>query len=114
MLDEALKALGKSLLILTGVGYGVVKALEAFPPASSAASSATPAAAPANAPDPRLDAIEQRLAQLESSHADFSIELDRRFLNQDHAIQSLRAMVARTDELMEQVIENIESMHVGA
>jgi hypothetical protein len=41
-------------------------------------------------------------------------ETDRRFQVQDRSVQSLRTMMARTDELLEQVIENIESMRITA
>jgi hypothetical protein len=33
---------------------------------------------------------------------------------QDRSVQSLRTMMARTDELLEQVIENIESLRITA
>jgi hypothetical protein len=41
-------------------------------------------------------------------------EMDRRFQVQDRSVQSLRTMMARTDELLEQVIENIESLRITA
>ncbi len=41
-------------------------------------------------------------------------ETDRRFEVQDRSVQSLRTMMARTDELLEQVIENIESLRITA
>lgn len=41
-------------------------------------------------------------------------ETERRFEVQDRSVQSLRTMMARTDELLEQVIENIESLRITA
>lgn len=171
MLNRALKALGKSLLVVTGVGYGVVKALdvlaieedvaEAAPHEASPASSGvrhdtapksssdihdTPASHTLDAAlrhlDVRLDGMDERLirmernlevliaplsrsgeqhltrtelsAAIEQLSGRLDAELDRRFEIQNHSVQSLRTMVARTDELLEQVIENIESMRITA
>jgi len=160
-LNRALKALGKSLVIMTGVGYGVIKAMDVL--ASEGEEAASDSAqshntksteSHANArPDPAiqrldgtLDVIEQRLIRMEKSiealtpvqpmtppsgatpkpaehfitqaeldramqrlSDDIGADVDRRFEVQNRSVQSLRAMIARTDELLEQVIENIES-----
>jgi uncharacterized coiled-coil protein SlyX len=103
---------------------------------------AGPCALTINRLDTRLDLFGERLARLESSithsnahsqtydsrttesgtkenlrfvtHAELASELEHRFEIQNRAVQSLRTMVARTDELLEQVIESIESMSVNA
>lgn len=71
----------------------------------------------------RLDSIEDRLIRLENAQQrensfltweDLENELDRRFEIQDRAVQSLRGMVAHTDELLEQVIESVDSINVPA
>lgn len=57
-------------------------------------------------------------AELSAAMEQFSRRLeeatDRRFEVQDRSVQSLRTMMARTDELLEQVIENIESLRITA
>jgi hypothetical protein len=57
-------------------------------------------------------------AELHSTMEQFSRRLEqeteRRFEVQDRSVQSLRTMMARTDELLEQVIENIESLRITA
>jgi hypothetical protein len=78
LLKDALKALGKSVLIVTGVGYGIVKALDAF--AGDAGErvpqgEGSPRQASPDATDPdnrietamlRLDSMEERLIRIES------------------------------------------------
>jgi hypothetical protein len=41
-------------------------------------------------------------------------DIERRFEVQNRSVQSLRAMIIRTDELLEQVIEILESANVHA
>ena len=57
-------------------------------------------------------------AELSAAMEQFSNTLDtdiqRRFDIQNRAVQSLRTMVARTDELLEQVLETIESAGILA
>lgn len=182
MLKRALAELGKSLLIVAGVGYGIVKAFDVFAPAretddprqdpasdppgdqktatdrpmTSADRKTAPVTPSYSAPNPviieekwpRLDLVEERLirmekrievliaplerltsrtsgvdnfvtkAELNAAMEQFSRrieeETDRRFEVQDRSVQSLRTMMARTDELLEQVIENIESLRITA
>ena len=181
MLKRALAELGKSLLIVAGVGYGVVKAFDALvppretdypgkapvpePPAeqkttterpmTSAERKTAPATTGYSALTPvfeekwsRLELVEERLirmekrievliaplerltsrpasvdnfvtkAELKAAMEQFSSrieeETERRFEVQDRSVQSLRTMMARTDELLEQVIENIESLRITA
>jgi hypothetical protein len=165
LLNRALKALGKSLVIVTGFGYGVIKAMdvltnegEAPSPGSCPVSHETNEQAP---PDPaiqRLDGMEERLIRMEKSiaalilahetpgnqpsqpetrgstehfitraeldramqrlsddiNAGIKSDIDRRFEVQNRSVQSLRSMIARTDELLEQVIENMESTQLTA
>jgi hypothetical protein len=100
-----------------------VKALEILPAALD-----EPLAPPA-APEPipgtrvqagptleaRLEALERRLILLEAEQAAQPVWVTHAELEaQNQAVQSLRMMVARTDELLEQVIENIESMSIHA
>ncbi len=128
-------------MIVTGVGYGVVKALDVLaegPQAEGgpAMHDSTRLAVPANGlrsdeMEARLARIEKRLellaktgehfvtrAELSAAMAQLStsldIDLERRLEVQNRSVQSLRTMVARTDELLEQVIENIESMSMTA
>jgi hypothetical protein len=172
LLRRALTALGKSLLIVTGVGYGVVKALDVLgeesahdsfagnepgerssrPPSRETAPNPSEAAtaAPADATLRRLDGMEERLIRMEKGleiltapweraaprtpggagdgfvtrdEMDAAMEqlasrlesgIERRFEVQNRSVQSLRTMVARTDELLERVIENIESASLTA
>ena len=57
-------------------------------------------------------------AELSAAMEQFSSTLDmdvqRRFDVQNRSVQSLRTMVARTDELLEQVLETIESNGIPA
>jgi hypothetical protein len=161
LLNRALKALGKSLMIVTGVGYGVIKAMDVLASEDEAASDplqgahhgsteSNPSSAPSDPAiqrlDGMLDGVEQRLIRMEKSiealalvretaqpkpaeqfitRADLDramqqlsdeigADVDRRFEVQNRSVQSLRAMIARTDELLEQVIENIESTQLTA
>lgn len=162
-MNRALKALGKSLVIVTGIGYGVIKAMDvlaneqetASDPSQSAHRKSTESHLNTAPPDPaieRLDGMfsgmEQRLIRMEKSiealartpapppepappvaqfitraeldramqrlSDDIGSDIDRRFEVQNRSVQSLRAMIARTDELLEQVIENIESTQLTA
>jgi hypothetical protein len=172
LLKDALKALGKSLLIVTGVSYGVVRALDMFRPgfAHTPQSDAAPvpepspekSAQPENLAIQRLDRLEhdlqERLTRIESSleslsaasertspdssargvegfvtsnvegfvtraelnaaleqfSGDLNSDIERRFDVQNRSVQSLRTMIAHTDELLEQVLESIESASVSA
>jgi hypothetical protein len=181
LFKRALTELGKSLLIVAGVGYGMAKAFDIlgqgrethFPnhltapnpphvpePASERPMTSDRHTAPV-APgysasarvseeraSSRLEQVEERLirmekrievliaplerltsppaginnfvtkAELNSAMEQFSRRLEedteRRFEVQDRSVQSLRTMMARTDELLEQVIENIESLRITA
>ena len=142
MLKLALKAFGKSLLILAGAGYGVMKAIDTV--ADEAAQDndvqenthpvtvKSETAQPPRILDDRLTRIESALEGLMAPHPveyvtrkeldaaihhysrRFDADLERRLEIQDRSVQSLRTMIARTDELLEQVIENIESMRMTA
>jgi hypothetical protein len=189
LLKQGLKAVGQSLLIVTGVGYGVIKALELFetatPPGAPEAIRDEPIAHEPIAQKPidltlqRLDGMEERLIRMEKSlevltaprpeksrpetqvtktpvpetqipeipiketqtketpgpeasgKADFvtreemnaalerltgavDSNIERRFEVQNRSVQSLRTMVARTDELLEQVLESIEANSIPA
>ncbi len=122
MLKRALAGLGKSLLIVTGVGYGVLIAMDDMRDNSQTNAAGDDSAQHVLA---RLSRIEERLLHLETgidwvSRAEMEAaieqlsgsmasDLDCRFDVQNQSVQSLRTMIARTDELLEQVIENIES-----
>lgn len=178
MLKQALKQLGKSLLIVTGIVYGVVKALDALaldlspdasssgarapaetatscPPRNDSAKSGTKKPVTTNPADVcapealrQLNGMEERLIRMEKSLAvlaapvermaprtpwadtehfvtraelNLAMEqlsgsldtgIERRFEVQNRSVQSLRTMIARTDELLGQVIESIESADV--
>ena len=141
LLKQGLSALAKGLLIVTGVGVGVFKALEVLGPPREAAE---PARKPEN--NVRLDSLEERLTRLETSleslksaprpepapatahfvtkaemnaaleqlSGTLDSDIERRFDIQNRSVQSLRTMVARTDELLEQVLESIESSGIPA
>jgi len=136
-LKRAFKALGKSLLIVTGVGYGMVKALDLLAEEShqDLPDAAPPATSATNRTLQRLEGMEERLipmekdleilvsllvtrseqnAALEQLASRLEADIERRFEVQNRSVQSLRLMVARTDELLEQVIENIESTSLTA
>jgi hypothetical protein len=173
LLKQALTGLGKALVVVLGVGYGVARALDSFSPDGSAddfvPTTKPPVPTSTETPKPeirnpaveatiqRVDRVEERLTRLESSvealgssveaqiaaleHAtsrssarttehfvtraelsaameQFASTLDtdiqRRFDIQNRSVQSLRTMVARTDELLEQVLETIESSGIPA
>lgn len=172
MLKQGLKALGQSLLIVAGVGYGVIKALEVFETDFQSGKTQMDAATVK-----RLDDMEERLIRMEkslealalpnpsqppndvfvtrqemnaaterlsaaldsnserlSAALDSNVErlsaaldsnmqrlstaldsdIERRFEVQNRSVQSLRTMVARTDELLEQVLESIEANSIPA
>jgi hypothetical protein len=142
LLKQGLKALGQSILIITGVGYGVVKALDALDGLQQ-----EPPAPPMPIAEPevtlkRLDGMEERLIRMEKSLEVLALplrrpvedhvtrtelnaairklsvtvesDIERRFEVQDRSVQSLRTMIVRTDELLEQVLESIESTSIPA
>jgi hypothetical protein len=53
-------------------------------------------------------------AAMERFAGTLDTDLQRRFDIQNRSVQSLRTMVARTDELLEQVLESIESVGTAA
>ena len=53
-------------------------------------------------------------AAMEQFSSSLDTDIERRFDIQNRSVQSLRTMVARTDELLEQVLENIESTSTPA
>ena len=172
MLKQALTGLGKALVVVLGVGYGVARALDAFSPDSglddftpnpnqNQTSTENPKPATENqkpvdqisateATIQRFDRMEERLTRLESSveaqiasleqaasrnsartaehfvtraelnaameqfASTLDTDIQRRFDIQNRSVQSLRTMVARTDELLEQVLETIESTGIPA
>jgi hypothetical protein len=196
LLKQAAKALGKSLLIVTGVSYGMIKALDLLAEQSQQDSSGVDPASPTpgdvpvtpmNTPSQtipmtaarttpqdnrntvisdhtaaddrssvtpsfsqeatlrRLHGMEEMLIRMEKGieilispfeqksmrgtgrgGEDFitraeqsaaleelairlEADIERRFEVQNRSVQSLRTMIARTDELLERVIESIES-----
>jgi hypothetical protein len=133
LLRRATKALGKSLLILTGVGYGVAKALDLLAE-ESRHDLPDPAPPPPDTKLQRMESIEERLnriekdltqsenfvtraeqnAAMEQLASRLEADIERRFEVQNRSVQSLRTMVARTDELLERVIESIESTSLTA
>ena len=53
-------------------------------------------------------------AAMEQFASTLDTDIQRRFDIQNRSVQSLRTMVARTDELLEQVLETIESTGISA
>ena len=125
-----LKTLGKAVLVATGVTYGVCRALDHFVRHEGEKNLET------DATGRRLEGIEERLAALENrfsvlnapelvrqGNMDAALndlarrlddEMDRRFEVQSRSVQSLRTMISHTGELLDQVIENIDSGNVPA
>ena len=99
-------ALGKSVLVVTGLGFGVVKALEAFADVRSGGVHST---VPVH-----LVTHEELAATVEQLSRTLNDDIESRFEVQNRSVQSLRAMVARTDELLEQVLESLESTGLNA
>jgi hypothetical protein len=172
LLKQALTGLGKALVVVLGIGYGVARAFDVFSPDSLSEDfmpkpAGDPGSGPqdeANTENPkpgchttaaeatiqRFDRVEERLTHLENSvealtasvgHAPnhgsartsehfvtraelsaaieqlagtMDTDIQRRFDIQNRSVQSLRTMVARTDELLEQVLETIESTGIPA
>ncbi len=127
MSDLWVKA-GQTLLIVAGVGIGILRGRGSFPVAAGAGQ-AQLAELEGNyrALAESVRSLEDRTTLLESvqgdvvthSQLDSAIELafaplcrdlDRRFQQQAESVEALRAMVSRTDELLDRVLENLESM----
>lgn len=117
-----MKSLGKSALIVAGLGYGLVRGLGAGERRARLQGLAS-----------RLDEVERGLNQLSASipppappiidfvtheelaeaidraTARISGDLDGKFQAQSRAVNSLRAMISQTDILLQRVLEGIEN-----
>lgn len=96
-----------------GAGYGMAMALGRGWPEAEEPVEAPKAVAPDRRFDLRMNALEARIARLETTEpavtsAELHAELDRRLANHEQAIASLRTLVTETGELLERVIEKLE------
>jgi hypothetical protein len=129
LLKQALNALGKAILVVGSVTYGVVKTLDALSGDFPVDETPEPATKRMDDIEARLIRIEKRVlapntenlvtrpelaTALDRFSASLDADIERRFEVQDLSVQSLRTMIARTDELLEQVLESIESNTVSA
>lgn len=75
----------------------------------------SPVSTPGSARNPEHFVTRAELgAAMEQFSNTLDTDIQRRFDIQNRAVQSLRTMVARTDELLEQVLETIESAGIPA
>ena len=126
--------LGKSALIIAGIGYGLTRglAISSSPAQTSSTRDLTDDSSMADVLDARLERIENALRRLtpepdppglttdvvtreelanalDRVYSRVESHLEERFVLQDRSIQSLRAMIIRTDEMLEHVLEGIDN-----
>lgn len=126
-MSEALKTLGKSALIVIGAGFGLLRGLRAI-------GNITQNTAGLETLGARVDTIHLAVARLADqteklqskqdqtiTRDELSEMLDRvfgrleqgvdaRFEHQTRSVEALRTMVAQTDELLQRVLDGLESM----
>jgi hypothetical protein len=127
LLSKILGTAGKSLLIVAGAGFGLVRGLR------------VPGNTTRNAPGletikARVDAIHVAVARLADQTEQLQIKLDRmvprdeltktldrvfglvereaeaRFEHQTRSVEALRMMIGQTDQLLQRVLDGLESM----
>jgi hypothetical protein len=129
--DSFRKSLGKSALIVAGLGYGLFRGLRAIGAPGDRSARIQLAAL-----TKRLDEIERTVAEMSKRRADvratppasffvtheelaeaidrtaarIDADLDRKLQSQSRAVNSLRAMIAQTDILLQRVLEGIENV----
>jgi hypothetical protein len=121
--DSFFKFLGKSALIVAGLGYGLFRGLRAAaaPEDPSARVQIADLAArldqmertvgEMSKTDPVHDFVtqEELAAAIDRATARIGGDLDRKFQAQSNAVNSLRAMISKTDILLQRVLEGIEN-----
>ena len=132
MFEAVLKSVGKSTLIVAGAGYGLARGLRlAGEPQvagledpsgrlenleerldrieNSLASLARPATAEAVTPLTGFVTREELADAVDRATARVRAEVERKFEAQSLAVSGLRAMISQTDELLQKVLEGLES-----
>jgi hypothetical protein len=129
LLAGTLKTAGKSALIVVGAGFGLLRGLRVLIPAPKPSSLETLEA--------RVDTIHVALARLAdradelqgkldhritkeelAQHLDSVLGrlergVDARFEHQTRSVEALRVMVGQTDELLQRVLDGLESIKAG-
>jgi hypothetical protein len=129
LLSKTLRTAGQSVLIVIGATYGLLRSLRVL-------SNITPNAAGLETLQARVDTIHVAVARLADqaeqlqSKVDHMVtrdelsqtldrvfgplerEMDARFEHQTRSVEALRAMVGQTDELLQRVLDGLESMKV--
>jgi hypothetical protein len=129
--SKTLKTAGKSALIVVGAGFGLLRGLRAI-------GTITRNTAGLETLEARVDSIHLAVArladqteQLRSRHDQLvtrdeltqtldrvfgSLErgIDARFEHQTRSVEALRTMVGQTDELLQRVLDGLESMGTGS
>lgn len=118
---------GQSLLVVAGVGIGLLRSRNLFPPVHYGRAIEQDFSFRLQCLSQEVLALGARTEALENAQAEFVSraeldvalerafeplykDLDRRFQHQADSVESLRVMVARTDELLDRVLENLEAM----
>jgi len=123
LLAKGLTTLGKSVLIAAGLGFGVVRGLRVLSESAnldqinSRIDSLNLAVAKlgdqAQQADARLNGTVTRTELSEALDRVFGKlegELDERFDRQTRSVEALRVMVGQTDELLQKVLDGLESI----
>jgi hypothetical protein len=127
LLSKTLRTAGKSVLIVVGAGFGLLRSLRVLGYISqNAAGLATLQArvdtinvAVARLAD-QTEQLQNKLAQtvtkdelsqtLDSVFGRIERGVDARFEHQTRSVEALRMMIGQTDELLQRVLDGLESM----
>lgn len=138
MLPKTLTNTAKTALILAGAGFGLLRGLRLMEGLAEHATAL-------RSFEERLDGMQRQIAALHATDEQLQVRLegtvaadglsaaldkalegvqagiDARFEDQARSVEALRAMVGQTDELLERLLERLESMrneaellHIGA
>jgi type II secretory pathway component PulF len=138
LLSKSFTATAKAVLILAGAGFGLIRGLrllDGLKDNSEAVRAIEERLDGMQAQIQALQSSDERLqaglesavtaddlsAALDKSFARVQREVDARFEDQARSVEALRAMVGQTDELLERLLDRLESMrseaelqHIGA
>jgi hypothetical protein len=127
LLSKTLRTVGKSALIVVGAGFGLLRSLRVL-------GSITQNAVGLETLEARVDTIHVAVARLADQTEQLQIKLeqavtkdelsqtldrvfgrvergvDARFEHQTRSIEALRMMIGQTDELLQRVLDGLESM----
>ncbi len=127
LLPKSLSAAGKTALIVIGAGFGLLRSLKILGKITTNASALealearvdTMQLAVARLAD-RNDQLESRLEQmttreelnetLERVFGRVEHEVETRFELQSRSVEALRSMIGQTDELLQRVLDGLESI----